>query len=104
MAVGKLMQELRDKLDDLDISWHDTSDSWDSAIAERTKIDPLYDGGKLTSVVYIYSTDGSIGGMSYGYPDRLECWNMDWTDDPIPMSVDDIIWNLVNYQPTTTEA
>lgn len=98
--VGQLMQELRDKLDDLDISWYDDSDRWDGVIVERTRIEPLRSDGALTSVIYIYDTRDGVIGMSYGYPNKLECWNMNWSEDPEPMSVSDIIWKLVNDQPS----
>lgn len=98
--VSDLMQSLRDRLNNLDISWDDYSDSYDGLIAERTRINPLYDGGALTSVLYMYDTAHGFRAMSYGYPEMLECWNVRWSEEPEPMSVDDIIWNLINEQPS----
>lgn len=96
IKISPLMLELRSALDANHISWYDDSDDWGDAIAERTKIPALTKGGGTTSVVYIYPTlAGSMAGFSYGYPDFLETWNRDWTDEPEPMSVNDILERLM---------
>lgn len=97
IKISPLMFELRSTLDANHISWHDDSEIWWDAIVERTKIPALTKDGDITSVVYIYPTlPGSKMGFSYGYPDFLEVWNHDWTDEPEPMSVNDILQRLMS--------
>ena len=97
IKISPLMLELRSMLDANHISWYDDSDNWGDAVVERTKIPALAKGENTTSVVYIYPTlAGSTMGFSYGYPDFLEVWNHDWTDEPEPMSVNDILQRLMS--------
>ncbi len=96
IKISPLMRELRSTLDANHIAWYDDSEDWGNAVVERTKIPPFTKDGDTTSVVYIYPTSyGSMAGFSYGYPDFLETWNRDWTDEPEPMSIDDILQRLM---------
>lgn len=99
IKISPLMQHLRDILDANHICWYDDSDESIDVVFERTKIPPCNKDGQPTSVVYIYplpSTQIISAGFSYGYPDFLEVWNHDWSDEPKPMSVDDILQGLMS--------
>lgn len=108
-----IVVELRRRLDDLSINWYDASemdveDGSDTPrmIFERTRIpipngtdDVAVNSDHELSVVYIYSPKGAMFsnkafGYSYGYPDELECWGLDWCDEPVPMTIEGIIFTL----------
>lgn len=108
-----VVTEFRNRLDDLSINWYDASEiavdedsDIPSMVFERTRIPILNNtenavtesDGEL-SVVYIYSPKGTTPrskafGYSYGYPNQLECWGLDWCSEPVPMTIDEIIFTL----------
>lgn len=95
-AMSKLLAEcpemkrLRDELTKRGIEWHDDSESFDGIHTFiRTKW--LHKGFEV-SVIWGYSKAfGGKYGISYGYPNMLECWYQCCKQDPEPMTVDEIV-------------
>ncbi len=95
--MSPLMLQLREALDQNHIFWFDDTEASNEIAMERTKIPSPNGTSDLTSVVYIYPTGLTDGwGFSYGYPDMLEVWNQSWTEEPIAMTVEDILDRLMN--------
>lgn len=108
-----IVTEFRNRLDDLSINWYDASEiavdedsNIPSMVFERTRIpipndteNAVTESDCELSVVYIYSPKGTMlrdkaFGYSYGYPNQLECWGLDWCSEPVPMAIEDIIFTL----------
>ncbi|MDY4815014.1 MAG: hypothetical protein SO274_05440 [Turicibacter bilis] len=87
-SFSQLTLDLRKRLDEENIPWIDKTGvidrEWNKLIFERTWI------GDRVSVAYIYNPDLDTG-YSYGYPDKLECYNFYGIEDPKPMAIDEII-------------
>lgn len=93
MKVSALMEHLRVKLDDAGHTWRDASERFEAEDSihefQRTKV--LNDQGKeIASCIWNFSSvDGYLTGLSYGWPELIECWITG--GEPEPMTVDEII-------------
>lgn len=87
-----LVVEYRNYLDKCGIAWSDNSNKYvnpyanEMTVFERTLVS--LGGDKELSVIYAYH--GSRG-LSYGFPDYLEAWVLESKDDPVPMTVNEIM-------------
>lgn len=99
------MVELRKKLDELCVDWHDESEAFDLGMSGfgglmlRTKWEKQ---GKEVSVIWGYvdvATHNSSlmtrVGVTYGYPTRLECWWWPGRREPRHMGVKEILTLLM---------
>lgn len=89
------MKRLRAELDSRGIEWWDDSEHVMHEkfnyirVILRTKWEKL---GEEVSVIWGYTHDdmGTMG-ISYGYPDKIECWWMADNSGPEPMTVEEIL-------------
>ena len=89
-----VMNQLRQELDRRGIEYCDDS----SVIGEpldykhvmlRTKW--KHDGEEVSVIWGYFDRDGERTWMTYGAPDRFECWYRPNDPDPIPMTLDEIL-------------
>ena len=98
VVISDLMQQLRNKLDQEGIEWHDASEEFISGDyiyhMERTKIirnGQPPEGIELASCIYGYlGIQGKITGSTYGWPYLIEGWPKS-KQEPIPMTVEETI-------------
>ena len=95
-----MMLKLRAELDRRGINWHDESecisgDFWYVHAMYRTKWEK---DGEEVSVIWGFTQhrrqDGTytpVTALTYGWPEKLECWYRPNDKDPIPMTVSEII-------------
>ena len=90
------MLRLRSELTERGIEWRDDSESISVMIANhrhlmlRTKWDK---DGMEASVIWGYVRDypHPERGVTYGFPDLLECWYVPHDREPLAMSVEEIL-------------
>lgn len=103
MECGELTTELRKRLDAAGVEWNDNTDFFVCSqyirSIERTWIDdvrtkdPDYPVHQF-SIIYGFIQDQKTGrkdSITYGYPEKLECWCPEHYPEPIAMSIDEIM-------------
>lgn len=85
------MRQLRDELDKRGIEWRDKSYEGSGIVHHEQTL--WGRGEETTSVVWEYVTlpEGVRDGITYGWPDMLECWPVEGIGDPEAMTVEEII-------------
>lgn len=104
--MSPMTRELRQRLDKLHIPWLDKSEiaiksNFSELRFERTKIYPWpKEEGSFISAIYVYDAKLPDSGYSFGYPDCIEVWCLDWALDPEPYELDEFIRRLADYTPS----
>lgn len=100
MEVCRQMLELRGRLDALGVAWEDYSEEWSTPVSmvhiERTRFKGLL--GEV-SVIWGYERSTMQGRywaqrahwVTCRVPIKLECWYEPYDEDPVPMTVDEIL-------------
>ena len=87
------MQRLRNELDAMNIYWCDDSEVIYGRLYIRVMLRTKWQkDGNHVSVIWGYYATPSYGhGLSFGYPDKLECYYHPNYNEPIAMSVEEIL-------------
>lgn len=96
-SFSQLTLDLRKRLDEEGIPWADDSEVINprdgyTSVFERTIL--IYNKRLKFDAFYGWSENEETGFVlpySYGYPNKLEVWDYRPTEDPQPMTIDEIV-------------